>query len=112
MSSNAIHVIHPYWDSGSLVFDDPRVGLAGEPFVAGADEVLGILSGGLERFTIVFSGSAFPGAQAVMERLRPEGGGWWYRCESVGRDGWLCPALFKYFTEAPEEIHIQIKERK
>jgi len=34
---NAINVIAPYKYHGQWVFDDPRVGLAQEPFVAGAD---------------------------------------------------------------------------
>jgi hypothetical protein len=23
-------------------------------------------------------------------------------------EGWLCPALFKYFPEAPEEIYVSV----
>jgi hypothetical protein len=34
---NAINVISPYKHHGMWVFDDPRVGLMLEPFVAGAD---------------------------------------------------------------------------
>ena len=34
---NAINVIAPYKHHGQWVFNDPRVGLAQEPFVAGAD---------------------------------------------------------------------------
>jgi hypothetical protein len=34
---NAINVIAPYKHHGQWVFDDPRVGLSQEPFVAGAD---------------------------------------------------------------------------
>jgi hypothetical protein len=34
---NAINVIAPYKYHGQWVFDDPRVGLSQEPFVAGAD---------------------------------------------------------------------------
>jgi len=34
---NEIHVISPYKYHGTWVFDDARVGLLQEPFVAGAD---------------------------------------------------------------------------
>jgi hypothetical protein len=34
---NAINVISPYKHHGVWVFDDPRVGLVQEPFVAGVD---------------------------------------------------------------------------
>ena len=40
MSKNAIHVIKPYKWSGLWVFDDERVDLDKEPFVAGADTMI------------------------------------------------------------------------
>ncbi|MEA2945304.1 MAG: hypothetical protein QOI40_634, partial [Alphaproteobacteria bacterium] len=27
-------------------------------------------------------------------------------------EGWLCPALLLYFSEAPKEIYVQIKGRE
>ncbi len=36
-----------------------------------------------------------------------EMGGNWYWNESLGMEGWLCPALFKYFDTAPERIYAQ-----
>lgn len=115
--SNAIRVIHPYWHQGLLVFDDEAVGLVREPFVAGADTVLEILAESVgpeckERFTLLFSDQPFPGHQAEMRRLHPEHGGTWYSCDQVGLEGWLCPALFKYYAEAPANLYIQIKPRK
>ena len=116
MSKNLIHVIHPYWEHGSLVFDDASVGLEKEPFVAGADTALGMLASsvkGCEReFTLLFSHLAFPGHQLVATRGKAEAGGYWYRWEALGVDGWLCPALFKYFDEAPKSLYVQIKPRQ
>jgi len=37
---NAINVIAPYRYLDMWVFDDPRVGLVAEPFVAGADTMI------------------------------------------------------------------------
>ena len=110
---NAIRVIHPRWEDGALVFDDPAVGLVREPFVAGADTALGLLAqkvGGCEKqFTLLFSDGDFPGRQARMVWQREEYGGNWYWCDEVGFEGWLCPALLKYFNEPPTELFIQIR---
>ena len=35
--ANSLMVISPYYDNGTWVFDDPRVGLVREPFVAGSE---------------------------------------------------------------------------
>jgi hypothetical protein len=113
--SNSIFTISPYRLGGALVFDDPAVDLRAEPFVAGADTALDLLAERVlgsrrDRFTVVFSADWFPGSQAAMQRLHPEGGGTWYRFEDAGIDGWLCPALFKYFAVAPERIYLEIRE--
>ena len=113
--TNAVRVIHPYWEDGSLVFDDPDVGLRKEPFVANADSILGLLAckvdGCEQRFTLLFSDQPFPGHQTVIRHVRPEYDGNWYACDALaGVEGWLCPALFKYFDVAPERIYLQIKE--
>ena len=39
--NNSIFVIRPYKSNGMWVFDDERVGLDKEPFVAGADTMIG-----------------------------------------------------------------------
>jgi hypothetical protein len=64
---NAINVIAPYKHHGMWVFDDPRVGLAQEPFVAGADtmidRVVADIPNAAHGFTLIFSGGPFPGHQ-------------------------------------------------
>ena len=56
---NAISVIAPYKHHGMWVFDDPRVGLVQEPFVAGADTMIDRVVADIpdaERgFTLIFS---------------------------------------------------------
>ena len=93
---NAINIIAPYKHHGQWVFDDPRVGLSQEPFVAGAD---------------IFSGAPFPGHQYRLEWQREEGGGNWYYSPDLDMQGWLCPALFKYFSDTPKTLYAQIKAR-
>ena len=38
--NNSLFVIAPYWDSGTWVFDDERVGLVREPFVLGVPDMI------------------------------------------------------------------------
>lgn len=56
-------------------------------------------------FRLTFSGSPFPGYQKRFTWMRSESGGNWYRMDSSNMEGWLCPALFKYFKEAPKELY-------
>jgi hypothetical protein len=30
----------------------------------------------------------------------------------VDREGWLCPALFRYFETAPERLYIEVRSRE
>ena len=64
---NSIFVIHPYKYEGMWVFDDARVGLVQEPFVAGADTLIDRMTETIPNaasgVTIIFSADAFPGSQ-------------------------------------------------
>jgi len=112
---NAINVIRPYKCEEMWVFDDEGVGLRQEPFVAGADTMIDRLVADIPNadkgFSLLFSASPFPGFQAKLVRQREEMSGNWYYCELLEMEGWLCPALFKYFTEAPQEIYVQMKAK-
>jgi hypothetical protein len=112
---NAINVIAPYKHHGMWVFDDARVGLVQEPFVAGADtmidRVVADIPDAARGFVLVFSASPFPDHEYRLDWLRSESGGNWYRSEQLGMEGWLCPALFRYFSEAPKELYVQVKPR-
>jgi hypothetical protein len=111
MMDNAIQVITPYWYSGTWVFDDPKVDLVREPFVSGVPEMINVLVEDIpdarDGFRLTFSHLAFPGHQRKLAWLREEGGGHWYRSEQDDMEGWLCPALFKYFDEAPKELYVK-----
>jgi hypothetical protein len=56
---NAINIIAPYKYYGSWVFDDERVGLVKEPFVAGADTMIEALVANIpdaaNGFVLIFS---------------------------------------------------------
>ena len=97
-------------------FADERVGLVQEPFVAGADIMMECLVADIpdasKGFVLIFSGLPFPGHQHRLDwkRTDPDGGNW-YRWEEFKLEGWLCPALFKYFEEPPKEIYVQAKAK-
>ena len=106
---NAISVIAPYKHEGLWVFDDPDVGLRREPFVSGIDRMIDRLvehiPNASQGFRLLFSPTLFPGYTASLEWRRSEYGGNWYWCPEFEMEGWLCPALFKYFADAPREIY-------
>lgn len=109
--SNAIRVIKPYWYEGTWVFDDPEVDLIREPFVSGVPEMIDHLVEDIrearEGFRLTFSDAPFPGFQRELIWIREEFGGQWYRSYEPEMEGWLCPALFHYFEEAPERLYVR-----
>lgn len=109
--SNSILVLKLYKYSGTWVFDDERVHLHRETFVAGIPKMIDILVKDIpdanEGFRMLFSVKSFPGYQQKLVWRRAEGGGNWYYNQEYNLEGWLCPALFKYFRKAPKEIYIK-----
>jgi hypothetical protein len=114
MAQNSIFAIRPYKHFGTWVFDDEKVGLVREPFVAGADEIIEIIAAAIpdaeKGFTLLFSASPFPGYHVTFEWRREELGGNWYYAAELKREGWLCPALLKYFDQAPPVLYAQFKK--
>jgi hypothetical protein len=112
---NSILVIHPYKHHGAWVFDDEPVGLLREPFVAGADVAIDRMVESIPNaaagVTLYFSASPFPGAKHEFQWRREESGGNWYYSAEFDQEGWLCPALFKYFDEAPKRLYVQVKPK-
>ncbi|HEX2475791.1 MAG TPA: DUF6717 family protein [Lacipirellulaceae bacterium] len=112
---NSLIVIHPYKAHGDWVFDDPNVGLVQEPFVSGADVILDRMVEGIPNaaagVSIIFSASPFPGSQHEFQWRREDSGGNWYYSSQFDLEGWLCPALFKYFERAPNKLYAQVKPK-
>jgi hypothetical protein len=115
--------IYPYLLEGVCwVFDDQRTGLKEEAFVLGMTEMISkvveakAIPNAVKGFALTFGVEPFDhdveltwlspdeavkaGATAI-----PEIGNW-YRGVVNGEEmiGWLCPALFLYFSEAPKRI--------
>jgi hypothetical protein len=114
-SMNSIRVLAPYKYEGMWVFDDPAVDLVREPFIAGIDQIIDQLvadiPGAEGGFTLLFSTMPFPGHNIRLEWRRAESGGNWYYCQELDKEGWLCPALYKYFEKAPEELYCRTEAR-
>jgi hypothetical protein len=112
---NVINVITPYRHEGMWVFDDPSVGLHREPFVAGADVMIDVLTKDIPNaekgFNLVFSKDRFPCAQILLMHVREELGGNVYHNPELEMTCWLCPALLKYFETAPERIYVEIRAK-
>ncbi len=113
---NQILVIKPYWYLGTWVFDDPTTDLVQEPFVSGVPEMIDDLvkdiSNARQGFRLLFSADPFPGYQRRLKWDRQEFGGNWYRLNEPPMEGWLCPAMFRYFEVAPAELYVKAEEIK
>ena len=113
---NTLMVIVPYKYEGLWVFDDAAVGLSKEPFIAGIDSLIDKATANIpdaqHGFRAIFSARQFPGASFKLEWRRAESDGNWYYSPEFNQEGWLCPALFKYFKNAPPEIYVKVEPRK
>jgi hypothetical protein len=112
--------LYPYWHEGCWVFDDPAKNLTKEAFVLGISEMISrvLAIKGIPRpevgFALSFAAEPFAGHDVVVDWQRPGDGpdeerrGNWYAGDVAGAwmEGWLCPALFEYFDEAPPRIFV------
>lgn len=113
--ANALLVIEPYRYAGTWVFDDSRVGLVREPFVSGVPEMIDQLTSHITTatngFRMLFSASPFPDYQKKLIRTREHMGGNYYRFEGTDKEGWICPALFRYYQKAPEALFVKAEAK-
>ena len=108
-------VIFPYREEDTWVFDDRAAELIKEPFVCGIPEMIDIMVQNIpdadRGFKMLFSQNPFPGYQVELIYLREEYGGNWYKWESPNLEGWLCPAMFKYFIDTPSNIYCKAEAK-
>lgn len=113
MTMNSLFVISPYRHLGMWVFDDQRVGLVQEPFVGGADTIIDLATADIPNadkgFRMVFSAEAFPGYSLHLIWRRAEMSGNVYYSAQHDMEGWLCPALLKYFETPPAELFAKVE---
>ncbi len=108
---NAIMVIAPYRYQGTWVFDDSSAGLVREPFVAGVPEMIDVLVRDVPNadkgFRLLFGATPFPGHQKKLTWLRGDSGGNYYALDDPPMEGWICPAMFKYYSKAPANLYVK-----
>lgn len=112
INENAIYTLKPYYYKGTWVFDDHKTGLVKEPFIEGIPEIIeeGLklhklpITKARKGFTLIFSKNVLPTYKMVLKRSTRAHGGVYYKYGEM--KGWLCPALFKYFNEAPKKIFV------
>jgi hypothetical protein len=56
---------------------------------------------------LTFSAVPFPGYQKKLTWLRTANGGNYYRFADSPMEGWICPALFKYYSAPPKELYVK-----
>jgi len=114
--ANALVVIVPYRHAGTWVFDDPKAGLVREPFVAGVPEMMDVLIKDIpdatNGFRLLFSSQPFPGYQKKLTWLRGDMGGNYYKMDDPAMEGWICPAMFRYYQAAPRELYVKAEAKK
>jgi hypothetical protein len=60
-------------------------------------------------FTVLFNNTGLPKPDLVLSKLYEEAGGNGYKCDPTGMQGWPCPALYKYYPVAPDQLFIKIQ---
>lgn len=122
--------IYPYLLEGTAwVFDDERHRLKEEAFILGTDEIIGrivevkAIPSAAEGVALTFGDEPFDHdveldwiTPAKAAEARHYAADWlprvgnWYRGMVFGQDmvGWICPALFLYFSEAPKRIYVKV----
>lgn len=119
--TNSIFPLYAYRHHGMWVFDDEATGLVKEPFVSGADILFDHmagrhLDGTNTEVSIAFSTTPMPGYDVSFTLTGADGhDGHYYKVtefvgdeDMVGFPFWLCPALLKYYPQAPKNVYIKI----
>ncbi len=57
---------------------------------------------------MVFSAGEFPGASLSLTWVKSGMRGNYYYCHELAADGWLCPALFKFFDDPPATLYVKV----
>jgi hypothetical protein len=116
-NTNSIQMLGIYRTTMTWAFDDPRVGLVREPFVCGIETIIddtfltktGKKPRPGDTAQLLFSENSFPGHDLVLEWESSQDGGNWYTVEGTDQRGWLCPALYHYFSVAPRKLYVCLK---
>lgn len=108
--NNSIFTIRPYRRGEVWCFDEPSLNIHAEPFVGKTNAIIDamLIRVGLDEdsFTALFSSQRFPSPHLWLQWSKEEYGGNWYHDETTKLQGWLCPCLLRFFSEAPKNIYV------
>ena len=106
--ANSIMVIAPTVTTAPGCSTTSDAGLKREAFVGGVPEMIDVLVKKIPHaekgFRLTFSAKEFPGYQKKLRWVRGGSTGNWYRLDDPPMEGWLCPALFRYYRKAPRSF--------
>lgn len=63
-------------------------------------------------FRLLFSARPFPAYQKKLIWLRGDMGGNYYKMEQPPMEGWLCPAMFRYYKKPPPELYVKAEPKR
>ncbi len=115
---NSIFILQPTRNRyGIWAFDDINTGLVQEPFVGDTNILIDnmVLEAGytLEEaskgIALLFSPDPFQGHQSEIYLIETTPYGSTYGNDKWDIEPWLCPALYKYFPQAPQRLFSQVK---
>ncbi len=115
---NSIFILQPTRNRyGIWAFDDANTGLVQEPFVGDTNVLIDnmVLEAGYKLesaangIALLFSPEPFQGYQSEIYLIETTPHGSTYVNDKWDIEPWLCPALYKYFPEAPKRLFSQVK---
>jgi hypothetical protein len=110
---NNVFVLYPKRSTfGIWAFDDETRGLKNEPFVGETNDLIDKMAveSGYElednlQVALLFAATEFPNHQCDLTLVETSPTGTTYQDEMSDLFPWLCPAMFKYFPEAPKKMY-------
>lgn len=116
---NKLFTLSAFFKDGLWMFNDPRRDIYEEPFIAGADIMFDVMSKRIDRpeinfCFILFANAPLPTCDVHAKHLKPDGYGGHVYCvkqftdQLIGFEFWLCPALLKFFPEAPKDLFVKV----
>jgi hypothetical protein len=60
-----------------------------------------------EGFRLTFSSRQFPEYQKKLDWVRGDMDGNYYKIDDPPMEGWICPAMFKYYDKPPAELYVK-----
>ena len=115
-STDNIFVIEPYKSEDRWYFDDAEMKLLHEPFVKNIglmiDEMTINIPNAENGFKLLFSAKEFPDYSLKLKWTRSKNIGNYYYCKELDLEGWLCPALLKYYKDPPLYIFIKAEKKE